>query len=288
MLYGILAAVIILLIIKIAVMRKSIAQMTESIKECLEDDVNGSVRVSSYDRYIRLQASEINRQLKKLRRQRHKYLRGDEELKTAVTNISHDLRTPLTAICGYLDLLEREDKSPEVERYLSIISERVEAMKLLTEELFRYSTIMGVDSPDYNEDVVINEVLEDSIAGLYGALKSRGIEPVIEICEERVTRKGSRAALSRVFSNILNNAVKYSEGDLYVRLTADGDMLFENTAYGLDPLQAERLFDRFYTVEAARNSTGLGLSIAKTFVEQMGGSITSYYAKNRLSIEIKM
>lgn len=90
-------------------------------------------------------AHELNCELKKLRVQKQKYQNGDKELKGAVTNISHDLRTPLTAICGYMDLLEREEKSENVSRYLGFVQNRIEAMKQLTEELFRYSVILSTE-----------------------------------------------------------------------------------------------------------------------------------------------
>lgn len=93
-------------------------------------------------------------------------------------------------------------------------------------------------------------------------------------------------ALRRVFGNILNNAVKYSDGDLQVTLTADGAVTFSNHASGLDQVQTERLFDRFYTVETARGSTGLGLSIAKLLTEEMGGVITATYEDGQLRIRV--
>lgn len=97
-------------------------------------------------------------------------------------------------------------------------------------------------------------------------------------------RRLNQAALSRVFGNILNNAVKYSDGDLDISLSDDGKFIFSNTAISLDEVQVGKLFDRFYTVEAARRSTGLGLAIAKTLVEQMNGKIEANYKNKKISI----
>lgn len=99
-------------------------------------------------------------------------------------------------------------------------------------------------------------------------------------------RRLNQAALSRVFGNILNNAVKYSDGDLDISLSDDGKIIFSNTAISLDEVQVGKLFDRFYTVEAARRSTGLGLAIAKTLVEQMNGKIEANYKNKKISIVV--
>ena len=283
---GILLLIIFVLAAKVYFLRKSAQEISEAFRDRLTADTNTLIDISTRDPYMRQLAADINMQLRLLRKQRHKYLTGDRELKEAVTNISHDLRTPLTAICGYLDLLDKEDKSENTSRYLSLIGNRVEAMKQLTEELFRYSVILSTGDLVL-EPVCVNGVLEESIAAFYGALTSRDIQPEIHITENRIERQLNREALGRVFSNILNNALKYSDGDLAITLRDDGDIIFSNTASGLNGVQVGKLFDRFFTVEAARNSNGLGLSIAKTLVEQMGGFILAELENKKLNIRIQ-
>lgn len=206
------------------------------------------------------------------------------ELKNAVMNLSHDLRTPLTAICGYLDLLETEEKTKTAEGYLAVIRNRAEVMTQLTEELFQYSMVLAGEDKLNTEPVAINGILEESIAAFYASLKDKGITPKIQIPEKKVVRMLDRTALARVFANLLQNAMKYSEGDLDIILSETGEIIFRNRAYSLGSVQAGRLFDRFYTVETARTSTGLGLSISKTLVSQMNGTITAKYENHRLSI----
>ena len=283
---GILLLIIFALVAKVYFLRKSAQEIAEAFRDRLTVDTNTLIDISTRDPYMRKLAADINTQLRLLRKQRHKYLSGDRELKEAVTNISHDLRTPLTAICGYLDLLDKEDKSENTSRYLSLIGNRVEAMKQLTEELFRYSVILSTGELVL-ESVYVNGVLEESIAAFYGALTSRDIQPEIHITENRIEHQLNREALGRVFSNILNNALKYSDGDLAITLRDDGDIVFSNTASALNEVQVGKLFDRFFTVEAARNSNGLGLSIAKTLVEQMDGSIFAELDNKKLSIRIQ-
>ncbi len=284
---GILLLVILLLIVKIRLLQKDADEIADAFADRLTTDTNILIDLSTRDRHMRHLAASINQQLRLLRKQRLRYLNGDRELKESVTNISHDPRTPLTAICGYMDLLEQEDKNEAVTRYLALISNRTEAMKQLTEELFRYSVILSTGDDMDLENVHINAVLEESIAGFYGALTRQGIIPVIHMTEKRIERQLNKAALARIFSNILNNALKYSDGDLAITMEDDGEIIFSNTASGLNEVQVGKLFDRFYSVENARNSTGLGLSIAKFLTEQMNGSIRAEYDRPRFSIYVK-
>lgn len=281
---GILVFIMGVLVVKLYLLQKAAREIKEAFVDRLITDTNILIDISSHDRYMRELANTINIQLRKLRADRHRFQQGDMELKNAVSNISHDLRTPLTAICGYLDLLEQEEKSITVERYIEVIRNRTEILKQLTEELFRYSVILTTENDMIREAVEINRVLEESIAAFYVALNERRIIPNIEMPENKVICYLDSSALARVFSNLLNNAIKYSDGDLDIILSETGEIIFANTASGLNEVQVGKLFDRFYTVEAARKSTGLGLAIAKTLVEQMNGTISAKYEKHRLSI----
>ena len=283
---GVFAVVTLLLLLKLHLLRKSAGEIADAFAEHLREDTNTLIGISSRDRTMCRLAAAVNEQLRILRRQRQRYLTGDRELKEAVTNISHDLRTPLTAICGYLDLLEREEKSENAARYLSYIGERAQMLKQLTEELFRYSVILSTDETMTTEPVNINAALEESIAAFYAELTERNITPVIDIPETAVIRNLNKAALSRIFGNILNNALKYSDGDLEISMEKTGTITFTNTAAALDEVQVGRLFERFFTVETGRNSTGLGLAIAKTLAEQMGGRITAKYQETKLTVSI--
>ena len=267
-------------------MKISVREISEGFAEKLQTDTNTLIDITSNDKEIRALADSINKQLIILRQGHHRYMLGDTELKTAITNISHDLRTPLTTICGYLDMMKHIEKPQKIAEYLEIIDERAELMEQLTEELFRYSVILSEENSGDDEDVFINQLLAESISGYYAVLTKQDITPVINITENRIIRKLNKTSLSRVFSNLLNNAVKYSDGDLEITLSDTGEIIFANSAAGLSSVQVERLFDRFYTVEAARNSTGLGLSITRTLVKQMGGSISAKYENEKLYIII--
>lgn len=282
---GILLLIIFALSAKIYFLCKSTQEIAEVFRDRLTADTNTLIDISTRDPYMRKLASEINIQLRLLRKERHRYQQGDLELKEAVTNISHDLRTPLTAISGYLDLLEREEKRETTQRYLSHIQNRTEVLKNLTEELFRYSVVTSLqDLKPERMDVV--RTLEESLLSFYGAMQEKGIRPHIELPEEPVWRQLDAGAVNRIFSNIISNALKYSDGDLSVVMEPDGSITFSNTSQALNTVAVGKLFDRFYTVEASRNSTGLGLSIAKILTERMGGSISASYFDKKLYITI--
>lgn len=315
------ALVIALLVLKICFLYRDLDQIGAQLGDRLGEKTNNRIYAPGNDRHIRAFAAHLNRELGVLYESRRRYRNGDRELKEAVTNISHDLRTPLTALYGYLELADAALESgrgdpgePDVERavhYLAQIRNRADAMRSLTEELFRYSIILSAhgenagsrqDSGLAGERVVLNRFLADFLLSYYDIFTQNGIEPRIRIADAEVVRFLDTGALRRVFSNILDNAVKYGKparsacgGDmcsgqvcLSVELFADGTVVFCNSAQDLDWVSCERLFDRFYTVETGRDSTGLGLSIARLLTERMGGSISASYADGMLSITVRL
>lgn len=269
-------------------MRKAIREIKRGFSEKLYTDTNTPIMLSSHDKLVSSLANDINVELKELQKQKHRYIQGDKELKNAITNISHDLRTPLTTICGYLSLLDKEEKSEHIARQLSIIKNRTFALKQLVEELFRYTTIISDTENSVYTETVINNVLEDCISSYYAIFKEKGITPNINLCEQKIVRSVDKTALLRIFNNIIDNAIKYSEGDLTISLFENGKIVFSNHTSDLNEIQIGKLFDRFYTVNTARKSTGLGLSIAKALIEKMDGNISADYSNNVLSIIIKL
>ena len=283
---GLCALAAIILLVHLRSLRRSLDDMSRQLAEKSTEDTNALITVTTGDKSVKRLANELNVGLRSVRNERRRLQSGDAEIKTAITNASHDLRTPLTAICGYLDLLEGEEVSPQARRYLGIIRERTDAMRSLTEELFRYSVASSTTDTLSPEPLVLNDVLEQSLAGFYGELTERGITPEIALPDEPVVRVLDDTALRRVIGNIVSNAVKYSDGDLAVTLSSDGVLTFANHASSVTAVDVERLFDRFYTVENAKGSTGLGLSIAKLLCEKMGGSLTADLADGVLTIRL--
>lgn len=282
---GFLFAVTVYLAVKLFVMRKNLNAITKMLSESLTCETDLTHVISANDKYIKKLAKELNTQLAELRRIKEGFSEGDRELKDSVINITHDLKTPLTAIYGYLDLLDKEEKSETLERYIAQISNRINAINLLTEELFRYTVISSVENI-FPKPINLCRVLEETLVSFYGMFEQNGITPDISIPETPVTKVLDENALSRILGNIISNAIKYSDGDFSVKMDGNGKIVFSNKAKALAGTPTESLFDRFFTVAVAKRSTGLGLSIAKSLVEKMHGSITAEYADERLYISV--
>ena len=277
------------LILKITILKGSIRQIRREFKE--RDELNSSAKIgiSFRDADLCGLTDDLNKTLEKMRKKYNLYVQGDSEVKQTIGNASHDLRTPLTAIIGYLELAKGKMQAGEdITSYLDIIENRARYMKELTDELFEFSGIIGDNDREelQTEEIEINRVLEDSIIDYYSVLSENGIEPVVEITEEPVVRSLNRHALERIFANLLSNAVKYSQGDLKITLAGSGEITFENYAPEITEIQVQQLFDRFYTLRTGRNSTGLGLAIARNLVTQLNGTIAAKRIEKNLVIRI--
>ncbi len=277
------------LLCKLSFMHSSLKSLRTDFSERSTLDSNTLLGTSSKDREILKLTSAMNDTLNTLRGSYHKYRQGDAEVKTAITNIAHDLRTPLTAICGYAEMGLVQEDPGELIKYLTVISERAEHMKKLTGELFEYSMITGGEQTEELKDVNINHVLEDCVMNFYPEFEKKKMTPLVDITETPVVRSLYPSYVERIFSNLLSNALKYSDGDPGIILRSDGTVTISNPAGDLSGVDVNKLFDRFFTVETARNSNshGLGLSIVKTLAERMNCPLEAGYENGCLVISIR-
>ena len=177
------------LAVKVVLLRRAARELREGLTERLEgEDTNTLLTLPTRDRDMRALASDLNGQLRLLRERRHRYQQGDLTVKEAVTEVAHDLRTPLTAIRGYLDLLEGDVAAEDRSRYLSLIRRRVESMTELTEELLRTSLVLSAPQPPAVEPVDLRAALEESLAAFYAAFQRRGVTPQVTLPPEQVVR----------------------------------------------------------------------------------------------------
>lgn len=284
-----LIVICIALTIKLYFMKKSVKEIEAGLKDILKSDTNNLITISSSEKNIKKLATSLNVELKTIRKQKLQYESGNQELKKLVTNISHDLRTPLTAIKGYIDLIEKDKLSKDQEKYLNIIQKKTDELTELTEQLFDFSKTIDNNIKISKEKCNINEILEEALASYYVIFKEKGIEPQISMCSENVYKKLNKASIIRIFENILSNISKYCVNNFKVELKDDGTIIFANKVKDglLDATTVQKIFDRYFTVENAKKSTGIGLSIAKELVELNDGSISANFTKDTLIIEIK-
>ena len=269
-------------------MKKSIKEIVNSLDEILKSDTNSLLTISSGDKNIKELVSRLNKNLKTLRKEKLQYENGNQELKRTITNISHDIRTPLTAIMGYIDLIKKDNENYKKQEYVKIIERKANELKILTDELFDFSRTIDIGNKAKKEECCINDILEESLVSFYNIFKEKKVVPKVEICKEKIYKKIDKNMITRVFENILSNVCKYSRGDLKVILDNKGKITFTNRAPSLDETTVKKIFDRYYTVENARKSTGIGLSIAKQLIELNEGTINAKYKNKNLIIEIEL
>lgn len=279
----ILSLLVVTLLAKQIAIKKELKEISIQLKEILNSDTNANITVSTGDKDIKKAVSLLNSSIRDLRKKELLIKSRNDEISTAITNVSHDLRTPLTAIIGYNDLICDSTSMEEIKQYSTIIGERARTLGALTQELFRYSLILSNDEIQ-TQTLCLQDELEKALVSNYTLLSQKGITPKISLSQIPITRNLNSQALERIFTNIFSNAAKYSDGDLYITLFDSGVIEIKNTAKGLDEVQVSKLFDRFYTVSNGRESTGIGLSISKFLTQEMGGSISASYKSDMLTI----
>ncbi len=219
----------------------------------------------------------INELLAELRLQKEEYERKRHRMDQMVTNISHDLRTPLTSAVGYVDMVRTGDlDEEEKQRELEIIAERLERLQQLINSFFEFSKVMSSEySPD-KTTVNVTALLEESVAAAYDNFEERGRHIELDITDERKEVSSNEIMITRIFDNLISNALKHGSGDL--KITREGNKLhFINGIPEGETIDTDRIFDEFYTTDISRTrgSTGLGLAIVKDFSDMLGIDISA-------------
>lgn len=277
----------IFLILKILIIKNEIKNIGESLSRIVNTDTNNLITISTTDKDLRKLAKILNNSLKNLRKLELEYKNGNQDLKLSIANISHDLRTPLTAIRGYFDLIDVQNLTKKQKEYLKFIDMKVRDMSMLTEQLFDFSKSLDTFNKIYKKEVLVNGVLENVLCSLYDLFKRNKIEPVVDITDKKIIRMLDENMLIRILENIFSNAIKYGKGDVKVILNDEGVIMISNKVSNLDKTSVEKMFNRYYTVNNAKKSTGIGLSIAKQLVELNGGVIDANIENDILMIKLE-
>ena len=281
----VLSILVITLLIRVVTTNIELKNITRELKEITEKDTNLLLSTSSGDKSIKILVDSLNKELKKLLSLKREYSKGIFDVKKSAENIAHDIRTPLTVIKGYVDLLEEEELSEEGRKYLEIIRGRTQYMKSLTDELF-LSLSMKSRGVLNLSDIDAKSILEEALVSYYNEFKKKGMSPSLMTPNEKVIIKADSKALYRVYSNIISNALKYGEGEFEVEMDEKGNTIFSNLAPNMDSVEANKLLDRYYTISDAKASSGIGLSISKEILQEMGGELKVKLENQRLYISI--
>ena len=281
----VLSILVITLVLRVVTTNIEIRNIIRDLEDITEKDTNILLTTSSGDKSIKSLVDSLKKELKKLLSIKREYSKGVFDVKKSAENIAHDIRTPLTVIKGYVDLLEEEDLSEEGKKCLEIIKGRTRYMKEMTDELF-LSLSMKSRGVLSLFDIDAKSVLEEALVSFYNEFKKKGMTPSIITPNDKVILKADSKALYRVYSNIISNALKYGEGEFNVQMDEKGNITFSNYAPNMDSVEANKLLDRYYTISDAKASSGIGLSISKEILQEMGGELKVRLDNKRLYISI--
>ena len=218
----------------------------------------------------------------------------DNAIKETITNLAHDLRTPITAISGYTQiLLQSKTLSKEDRETVTIIQERLTVLNRLLNQLFEFAR-MEAGEMEFSYSVLdLNAMLRSVAVSFFGVFEARKMVPKLNIAEETVLFYGDEKAITRIFENIISNALAHGDGDYEFssyRKQESYEFVFQNSTTELREKDMDQIFERFYTTDQSRSkkTTGLGLTIAKKLTLQMGGTIHATLQKNIFQITVSL
>lgn len=265
----------------VGTLERGMRRAKEQIKSQMANDSTVRLSVPCPNAAAEELFQTVNELLELRQSERESYRRKEQDLRRQIANVSHDLRTPLTSILGYLQLLEQEDLTPERRaEYLAVIRSRARTLQSLITSFYDLSRVEGGEWKLEREQVDLSRELGDLLAASYEQMEEAGIQVTVDVEEGLPPVWGDRNAVVRVFSNLLTNALKHGSDHLAVQLYREGDRVissFTNGAGGLTAEDVSHVFERFYTADRMRTgqNTGLGMAIVKALVEQMGHTVSA-------------
>ena len=211
---------------------------------------------------------------------RHKAEHNEQNLKDAITNISHDIRTPLTSLDGFFQLLKNADSEQEREQCVEVIQNRINNLKYMLEELFTYTKLQNQDYQLQTEPVELTRCIGSALIAFYNDFQEKGIEVQTEFTDEKITVKCNPEAVQRIVQNVLKNVLDHGSKAVRVVLKQDksrGVFTCANQVVHPENIDISQIFTRFYKADPARthSSTGLGLAIAKELAQRMNGGMSA-------------
>lgn len=290
MVYIMIFIIIALLIVltRYFLLKKEIKRARKQLNEINNNKVEKKIDLTYFEKEIEMLAMEINKQIDLTKIAKAEKRLSENELKQAISYISHDIRTPMTSILGYIQFLESDDLSTEMRKeYTNVVKQSALRLKVLLEDFFELSIIDQLEYPIKIEKLKLNNLISEVLLAFYEEFHKRKIAPVIIIPENEIYIMADPSAVKRVVENLLLNAIRHSNGNVTIRLEKldhSAHFSISNSVNQLSQHDVNHMFDRFYKADQTRtgNGTGLGLPIAKSLMEKMNGSITAELIENEL------
>lgn len=271
--------------------RMNIKHITKQLEEIIDiKDTNQLLTILARQKDITNLVNMLNNPLTENRISKIQIKRLNKNFRDSITNISHDLRTPLTTAGGYVQMLQSDVTEDEKQEYLAIILERQTTVKKLLEQLFEYVRIESGEIVYEQVPIDAKSVFLDVLTMYYDDFFKMKQEPTIIFPDTPCIINGDEQGLKRIFSNIIFNSITHGNGDFHFEIQEINgySFTFSNISEPMKKDDLNCVFDRSYTKDKSRNkkTTGLGLSIAKEIVNQLDGKINAYYHNDRFSIVV--
>ncbi|MBU3103326.1 sensor histidine kinase [Clostridium gasigenes] len=285
-----LVVAVIILFMYIINLKKEIKAVSSEIKKNHSEYRN--IRIKTTDRHIEQLVVNINKLYDENQKVNVKKKEVELELKQSIENMAHDLRTPLTSIMGYIQLIKDEEVTEEEKsKYIDIVEKRTNVLQTLITSFYDLSRIEGNEYNFNLSKINLANVLCENIALFYNEFAEKFMEPIIEIQENTSYIISDKNAINRVFSNLISNILKYGDKYTKIILKEEDEFIiteFINYAPNLVQEDINKMFERFFTANKSRSdkNTGLGLSITKAFVENLGNNIEAKLLNENLVISI--
>lgn len=234
----------------------------------------------------------LNHVIEKLRQNQRSLRKTNQSYRQSITSISHDIRTPLTSVKGYVQMLQKSDLPEEKKaEYVRIVERRLEELGEILNQLFEYARIEAGEFQLNLERINAGNLFAEIISLFYEDFSGKGWEPQIEIPKEALFIQADKHAFSRIVENLIRNALVHGQGNYRFTLNSRGGCAVISIANETDQIEEkdlEQIFERFYTTDQSRNrrTTGLGLAIAREFTEQMGGRIWAFLQQGYFTVEV--
>lgn len=272
--------------------RREVTRLSKKVEKLLKSDTHVELNTEFPSKDMEGLVISLNQLLETYQEQMNTLQKKDEAIKETITNLAHDLRTPMTAMQGYTKMLmDSAELSGEDRACVSVINERLLALNHLLNQLFEFARLEAEELDFYEEMVDLNAIFRSVAVSFYGAFEARGLEPKIEIADIRFLFWGDEKAVIRVFENVISNALAHGTKDYTFASYVEADtytFVFQNVTNDIKEMDMDRIFERFYTTDQSRSkkTTGLGLTIAQKLTIHMGGSIRASLKDSIFEIKI--